>query len=70
MSRKSGAICGRKAGSTGTGHMQAGRQAGRQAGLFGRTTLDKKLFTLGAIGLRVFFYCFDVCLGIIVGACW
>ena len=46
------------------------RQAGRQTEVFGRTTLDKKLFTLGAIALRVFSYCFDACLGIILGTCW
>ena len=50
--------------------MQAGRQAGRQTEVFGRTTLDKKLFTLGATGLRVFSYCFDARLDIILGTCW
>ena len=49
---------------------QAGRQAGRQTEVFGRTILDKKLFTLGAIGLHMFSYCFEACLGIIVGTCW
>ena len=37
---------------------------------FGRTTLDKKQFTLGAIILHVLPWWFDMCPGIALGTCW